>query len=137
MAGGSSAGRDAPWFKLWVADWLSGESTSLMKPEQEGAFLRLLMHSWLNTPPCTLPGDDAALATLSRLGRRWKKLGPSVRRQFEDVGDGRIRNRKLFQVFEEMTTQRELLSAAGRKGAAAKWKRRTDADRLPIGEEEP
>src|SRR5687768_9264856 len=92
--------RDAPWFPLWVADWLSGQGPSSMTAEQEGAYLRLLLHSWLEQPRAILPDDDVALAKLSRLGRRWKTVGALVRAQFHAIDGKRLANRKLTVIAE-------------------------------------
>jgi uncharacterized protein YdaU (DUF1376 family) len=70
-----------------------------MLPEQEGAFFRLLLVAWgkgIDEP--SLAADDATLAVLSRLGKRWPKLGPLIREQFVER-DGRLYNAKLSEVW--------------------------------------
>jgi len=114
---------DLFYFPFIVNDWLGGEATSQMTPAQEGAFIRLLAISWQSkTAPCTLPNDDVALAQMSRLGAHWKKLGPFVKQQFELV-DGRLRNRKLWAVYQDSLAKHERRANAGRLGAQARAQR--------------
>lgn len=127
-----------PYFPLYVKDWLTGQSTVLMQPEEKGAFMDLLCHAWLADPPCTLPDDDRALAKLSGLGGRWKRFGPVIRAQFELV-DGRLRNGKQWEVHLDMLAHREKRATAGRKGNEARWGSQSDSqsDRNAIANSSP
>lgn len=114
---------DLHYFPLFASDWLSSEAITLMKPEQEGAFIRLLIVAWNSSElPCSLPNDEVTLAHLSRLGKRWKKLGPLVRAQFVEVeGDPtRLRNPKLWDVYVTSIAKHEKAVARGRAGGKAK-----------------
>jgi uncharacterized protein YdaU (DUF1376 family) len=122
--------QDFPSFNFYPKDWLTGEATLAMTPEQLGAFIQLLAHSWNATPPCTLPDDDRMLATMSRLGARWSKAGGPVKAQFRPAGDGRLRNGKLFAIYEEAVRCREKKSRAGRDGNAKRWQ----GDRAEVAE---
>jgi uncharacterized protein YdaU (DUF1376 family) len=115
---------DAPYFSFWAKDWLTGEGTRLMTPEQKGAFIDLLSHAWLSSSePCTLPSDEPSLAKLSGLGRRWAKVGAAVLAQFEPTESGRLRNAKLYDVWVEMEERHGRRVAAGAKGGKAKAER--------------
>lgn len=116
---------DLHYFPMYASDWLAGEATTLMSCEQEGAFIRLLCVSWLSTDsiPCTIPADDESLAKLSKLGKRWAKVGGYVRAQFEEI-DGRLRNPRLWQVYQEQLAKHEKRASAGRSGGIAKARRR-------------
>lgn len=108
-----------PYFPLYAGDWLAGEATAMMLPEQEGAFIRLLCISWRSQEiPCSLPNDDRALAHMSRLYDRWTELGPLVKAQFEVV-DGRLRNPKLWDVYTESQVRHSQRVEAGRTGGKA------------------
>lgn len=110
------------YFPFYVNDWLGGEATSQMTPAQEGAFIRLLAISWASkTAPCTLPNDDAALAQMSRLHGQWKKLGPFIKQQFELV-DGRLRNPKLWDVYQASLALHHKKVLAGSLGGKSKAK---------------
>ena len=108
-----------PFFRFFPANWLESTAVDMMLPEQEGAFIHLLARAWRSHPPCTLPADDAALAKLSRLGRRWKNLGPLVRAQFEEIdvgGEIRLRNPAQHRIYLESLAHHEQRKTAGQKG---------------------
>lgn len=112
------------YFPMLVSDWLSGEATTMMTPEQEGAFLRLLCHAWQSTNDvrCSLPDDDVVLAELSKLRRRWKAVGGPVRAQFKATEEdpSRVRNRKQYSLYLEALTKHERRVLAGELGGKAK-----------------
>ena len=83
-----------PDYPVMVNDWLSSTKITLLTPAEEGAFWRLLCHAW-NEPDCTLPNDDKALASLSRLGASWAQgSGTTIRSCFDadPARPGRIFN---------------------------------------------
>ncbi len=105
---------------MYARDWLSGEGTSMMLPEQEGAFIRLLCVAWGDgASEPSLPDDDRALAEISRLRARWKKHGPLVRAQFTAI-DGRLYNDKLSRVWNKQRERSQRLAENGRKGGRAR-----------------
>lgn len=113
------------YFPLLAGDWLSGEATTLMTAEQEGAFVRLLCHAWLTKHECacSLPDDDTAIAQMARLTpARWRKVGGLIKAQFKPVPDapGRLRNRKQWSVYETSLEKHERRVNAGREGARAR-----------------
>lgn len=111
---------ELPWFPMYARDWLSGEGTSMMLPEQEGAFIRLLCVAWGDgSAEPSLPTDDKALAQITRLGARWKRLGGLVRAQFIER-DERLYNPKLSGVWSEQRERSQRLAENGRKGGRAK-----------------
>lgn len=112
------------WFPTYVADWLSSAGVSQMLPEQEGAYWHLLLLAWGDgTEPPTLPSDDKALAAMSRLGQRWKRLGPLIRSQFDEI-NGRLVNAKQMAVWTEQQGRYERLASAGKRGGEAKAKKK-------------
>lgn len=112
------------WFPTYVADWLSSSAVSQMLPEQEGAYWHLLLLAWGDgTEPPTLPSDDKALAAMSRLGARWRKLGPLIRSQFDEI-NGRLVNAKQMAVWTEQQGRYERLASAGKRGGEAKASKR-------------
>lgn len=122
------------YFPMLVSDWLSGEATTTMTPEQEGAFLRLLCHAWQSRDvPCSLPDDDLALAELSRLRGRWKKVGPLIKAQFRPLSGspGRLRNRKQWAVYEVALEKHEKRVRAGGEGGKATAKRKQSSSNAP------
>lgn len=110
-----------PCFNFFPADWLTG-SPATMTAEQRGVFIDLLAYAWQQTPPCTLPDDDAQLAALAKLPlSRWRRIGGPVRARFQATGDGRLVNRKQKAVYDDMVAHREKRSRAGKKGNEARW----------------
>lgn len=71
----------SPAFQFYPKDWLSSTDISLMTPEQEGAYIRLICHMW-DDEDCSLPDDDQKLAQLSRLGDRWGDLMEPIKSAF-------------------------------------------------------
>jgi uncharacterized protein YdaU (DUF1376 family) len=118
------------WFPAFVADWLGSSAISMMLPEQEGAYWRLLNLAWGNgAVEPSLPDDDDALAQMSRLGKRWAKLGPLVRAQFKSRG-GRLYNAKLSGVWHDQQEKHEkavVRASAGGKAKAAKRRTKNPA----------
>ena len=59
-----------PAFQLFVNDWVSSPTITMMTPAEEGAYIRLLCYAWAD-PDVSLPDDDDSLAKLSRLNEQW------------------------------------------------------------------
>ena len=115
-----------PDMPFMVNDWLSSTAVACMTPAQEGGFLRLLLHAW-NDPDCTVPDDDKALATLSRLGKEWDRgSGRVIRSMFlpDLARGGRLFNAKQRAVREiqarRIGATREQRTAA----VKARWAKR-------------
>ena len=108
------------WFPAYVGEWLGSRAISMMLPEQEGAYWRLLNLAWGNgeSEP-SLPSDDEALARMSRLGARWKRLGGLVRAQFQER-DGKLYNAKLSEVWREAQAKHDSAVSNGRNGGRKK-----------------
>ncbi len=113
-----------PYFPLYASDWLTGQGTTRMTPEQRGGFIDLLCHAWNAKPPCTLPDDESVLAKLSGLGHRWRKVGGLIRAQFVPAGEGLLMNPKQMTVFQEVCSFRENRVESGRLGGLAKSSKR-------------
>lgn len=109
----------SPAFQFYPDSWLSSADVSLMTPSEEGAYIRLLCHSWLQDD-CGLPDDDDCLAVLSRLGRKWTKSAPKIRAKFQAEG-GRLYNLRLVQERLKQRERRLKASEAGGNGATGKW----------------
>jgi uncharacterized protein YdaU (DUF1376 family) len=102
----------APAFQFYPEAWLSSTKIALMTPAQEGAYIRLLCYAW-NDPDCSLPGDDATLAQLSRLNEGWFNGGSTVVRSCFTEHDGRLFNHRLLMEREKQRQWREKSRAGG------------------------
>lgn len=88
------------WFPFFTKDWLASDARALMTHEQRGVYLDLLARAWGDgAAEPSLPSSDAALATISELGARWKKVGVEIRAQFVER-DGKLYNEKLSDVWK-------------------------------------
>ena len=94
-----------PSFPFYVNNWLASRRVSAMKPEQEGAYVRLLCHAW-GEDDCGLPDDQEELAMLSRLNGRWAELCGPILKCFEKR-DGRLFNERLLNCWKEAQEYRQ------------------------------
>lgn len=112
-----------PAMPLYVADWFGSQSIMLMTLEEEGAYLRLLLHAWASGD-CTLPDDDQALSVLSRLGQKWfDGSGEKIRRCFNVRGNAPTRklfNSKQLFLWKERRAHSEKCRLAGLKSGDAR-----------------
>lgn len=106
----------SPAFQFYPADWLSSTDIQLMTPHEEGAYIRLLAHAWLQ-PDCGLPDDDEALAILSRLGRGWATSGKKIRAKFNIINDGRLYNPRQLLERQKQEEWAAKCSEGGKKSA--------------------
>jgi uncharacterized protein YdaU (DUF1376 family) len=112
------------WFPLYVTDWLTSRSVTAMLPEQEGAYLRLLIQAWGDGSAEPRLEDDARkLAAWSRLGNRWKKLGPAVRAEFVER-DGMLFNLRLSEVWQEQQKKHATASTKAKTAVDAREARK-------------
>lgn len=113
-----AAGRKKAWsLPLDVADYLA--DTVHLSVEESGAYLHLLMHSWLRGG--TLPDDDVILARCCKVAsrRRWSRIRAALEPYFT-IADGVWRQRRLVDEYERVTGRRAALSEGGRKGGLAR-----------------
>lgn len=124
------------WFPMYSEKWLGSSAISGMLPEQEGAFVRLLNLMWLAaaTEEPSLPNDDAQLARMSRLGARWKRLGPAVKAQFEE-SNGRLFNHPLSVVWHEQQKRYNRRAEAGKRSGKARAIRKQSTNNVPTKSE--
>jgi uncharacterized protein YdaU (DUF1376 family) len=111
-------------FPVDVDRFLMSEAVGCMEAEQVGAYWLLLLYAW-SQPDCTIPADDARLAKLSRLGKRWAKAGAAVRACFEAVPGkpDRLWNRLQVQTREEQKARMERSAEKCEKMRQAKAKK--------------
>jgi uncharacterized protein YdaU (DUF1376 family) len=114
--------KKSPAFQMYAPDILASPSCSLMSAEQFGAYMLLLLHSWM-ADDCGIPDDPEALGRLSRLGREgWLQNGcPLVRDRFVKKGE-RLYNKRLLEEREKQKMWREKSAAGGRKSGKVRRK---------------
>jgi uncharacterized protein YdaU (DUF1376 family) len=107
----------APAFPMYARDWLV--DTAGLTLEQQGAYVRLLSHQWIEGP---LPDNEKELArrlavTVSVFRRLWGRISEF----FPSQEDGRLGNPRLEQIRREQQEFHEMRSKFGRMGAEARW----------------
>lgn len=110
----------APSFQFYPRDFISSTAVALMTPEERGGYIMLLCHAWDSDSPGMLPDDDAVLAKLSDLGKRWAKCRPAIARAFT-IEIGWWRQERMAAEREEQAERYRRASEAGRKGNATRW----------------
>ena len=108
-----------PWFSLYAEDWITSPSLVRMTCSQEGAYIRLLCHAWLE-PDCGLPRDTEQLKQLARWSPRMKGF-EAVEDRFiiHPLNPERYTNRRLYAEWQKTTR----ISKAHQQAAHARWKK--------------
>jgi hypothetical protein len=107
------------WMPVNVQEWLS-QLAGAVTTEQFGAIAKLVLTSWTQHPPCTMPADPEALAQASGLGSRWSRNATRVLTiaQFREVADGRLLCGWLNDLYKEQRERYEHRSKAGKENRA-------------------
>lgn len=117
------------YIPLYPRDFLSSNSVDAMTTEEVGAYLLLMMRSWSETPPATLPTDDATLARMARMTpARWAKAKDKVLKPWE-IRDDRWVQPRLQVEYHKSVGIAELRSKSARVAAQSRWSSNADAMR--------
>lgn len=124
--------RKAPWFPFYAADWNGDEQVRLLPLEAQGAYVRLLAHSWLER---SIPADPDAIGVLLGDRRLGKKLWPLLARFWEPkVGEpGRLVNARLERERREQDAYSAEQRERGKLGNASQSRARLRPDGDPGG----
>jgi uncharacterized protein YdaU (DUF1376 family) len=130
MKAGESMAK-APAFQWYPRDYLTDEAVVRMSLEQQGAYVRLLSHQWLEgSIPADMPGLAALCGTAPA---RMQKLWPAIAPKFEPVGDGRLCNARLEAARKQKDEWRERQRAGGKRGAEKRWGGEKEGMGTPMG----
>jgi uncharacterized protein YdaU (DUF1376 family) len=117
-----------PFLLLYINDFLSAVTVTVMDNDQFAWYLRLLMRAWQNEPPCCLPNNDYLLMTMAGVRdnkkerMNWDAKKKLVLSNFALDKDGVwLRNAKLDKEFDKMVEATEKKQQAGKRGAEKKW----------------
>ena len=113
----------APAFQFYPGDWLASGTVTLMTPEQEGAYIRLLAYDWSGDG---VPDNDHVLAALSRLGEGWLNGGSEIVRKCfipHPEKPGFITNQRLQQEREKQKEWKEKSREGGLRSAESRRKK--------------
>jgi uncharacterized protein YdaU (DUF1376 family) len=113
-----------PWFPFYAEDWLRDMDVRMMTLAEQGAYMRLLAHAWVEGG---IPDDPEGLSRLVGAsesefrcwweGRIGKKFVPSGR------SNGLLVNRRLEEIRAGQAKQHKRLSEAGKAGAASRYRK--------------
>jgi uncharacterized protein YdaU (DUF1376 family) len=106
----------SPAFQFYPKDWIV--DTARFSLEEQGAFIRLLSHEWVEGP---LPDSPTALARIvslstARFRTVWKHIGPLFA-----VVEGHLVNARLEDERAKQVAYRAEQSVRGQHGAAKRW----------------
>lgn len=105
-----------PWMPFYPADYLA--DTRRLTTEQHGAYLLLLMDSWVSG---TLPDDDAVLSRVAGLdAERWAQVRPVIARYFQ-IADGQWVHARIERERENAQAHAQASSERAKKAAASRW----------------
>ena len=117
------------WMPLYPADYLA--DTRRLTTEQHGAYLLLLMDSWVSG---ALPDDDAVLARVAGLElARWRELRPVIEQYFV-LADGQWRHSRIEREREHAQAHAQASIDRAKKAAASRWgkKQPDDSTEKPV-----
>ena len=107
-----------PAFQFYVKDWLTSRKIARMTLSQVGAYSLLLAHCW-DSDDCSLPDDEAALATLSRMGKLWFTAASKPLKECfvsHPKTKGALTNKRLYSEWRALWIFRNERRKAGKAG---------------------
>lgn len=123
----------SPAFMFYVKDYESDENVKGMSLEQEGAYLRLLLHGWLHG---SIPEDVPTIAKICRVPRaKMARLWNGIRPCWKPAGNGRLKNKRQERERRKQKEYRQGKAEAGLKGAQKRWQSHESAKPLPIAKD--
>lgn len=112
-----------PYFPFYPKDFAADNKVEAMALEEVGAFVLLLCKAWEEDVPGTLPDDDTTLARWARMSPdAWKRSREKVLSPFTKEPDGRLHQKKMKQVFEELKKRYRAASSASKR----RWSKRNE-----------
>lgn len=108
-----------PAFQFYASDFISDGPVIAMSLEERGAYITLLCVAWMEEG---LPDDHKQLAKLLRITpRKFTAIWESMETRWYIGEDGRLYNRKMEGIREEMRKNSKAASEAGKRGAKKRW----------------
>lgn len=113
--------RGFPGFVLDVDRLLASELVALGEPAACWAALMLWVRAWKQSPPASLPDNDAILAAYSGAGRNWKKVKDTALRGFVKCSDGRLYHKVLAEEANKSWERRQKFKERSAKANEGRW----------------
>jgi uncharacterized protein YdaU (DUF1376 family) len=119
-----------PAFQFYPREYLTDEHVVLMNLEEQGAYVRLLCHQWLEG---SVPAEIPALARLCGVApAKMKRLWVCIAPKFQATPDGRLVNERLERARKDTEEWKATQAEAGRRGAEKRWAAHAEQDRQPM-----
>jgi uncharacterized protein YdaU (DUF1376 family) len=109
----------APAFQFYASDFLSDMKVATMSMEERGVYITLLSYAWLENG---LPPVEQKLARLCGNPENWEAIWEVVSECFYTDDDNKLKNAKMEEIRETLTSYKQKMSEAGKKGMEARWK---------------
>lgn len=112
-----------PYFPFYVRDFVADGKVESMSTEEVGAYVLLLCKAWHETPPCSIPNNDAVLSRWSRIEpQRWAACRIAVLHCWTlNAQDNRYYQKRLQSEYRKLRELQNLRSRAGVKGNTKRW----------------
>lgn len=112
-----------PWMPLYPADYLA--DTRRLTTEQHGAYLLLLLDSWVSG---ALPDDDSVLARVAGMdAESWTATRRALAGYFQ-IADGMWVHARLERERIDAHAHAHASSGRGKKAAAARWSKKVGSE---------
>jgi uncharacterized protein YdaU (DUF1376 family) len=120
----NSQNEQSPAFQFYAGDWISDPSRMRMTLEEQGAYILLYCHCWRGFQ---IPFDFEIMSKMCNCTEeKIKKLFPKFEHLFKQFKDKHgityLVSVQAEAERKEQATNRAKRSAAGKKGAEARWK---------------
>jgi len=110
----------APAFQFYASDFLSDLKVATMSMAERGVYITLLSYAWLEEG---LPPEPKKLARLCGNPQGWGAIWEIVSECFYmDEDDNKLKNNKMEEIRETLTSYKQKMSDAGKKGMEVRWK---------------
>jgi uncharacterized protein YdaU (DUF1376 family) len=107
-----------PWY---IGDWKQSETRITLTLEQRGLYRELIDHCYAEG---SIPSDrDMLLKLTASSSREFDRAWPAVRKLFQDIGNGRLCNRKVQDLLPELLHLQSQRAKASQKASQARWEK--------------
>lgn len=111
------------YFPFYPRDFASDGVVEAMSTLAVGAYVLLLCKAWFETPPGSLPEDDAVLSRWARLSEvDWSNVRNEVLAAFRKDGNRYVQKRMTHE-HAQLVVRLNALSEAGKRGGRGRKKR--------------
>jgi hypothetical protein len=107
---------DSPAFQFYPKQWLGDDKVLAMDWDARAMHMHLMCIAWQQTPPCTLPDDDAIIRRWLGNPKKWVYLKNQIFSAWK-MNNGRWLQSGLLEQYNKQSNYRESRKA----GSDARW----------------